>query len=101
MLDIITYALLRKQIATAASGISDVRAEGDELIFVLADDREVRVAIPATGIRNAEVRDEALVLTLAGGQELVYAPSASPSPSLPLSVVDGMLQITYEEAEQQ
>ena len=70
MLDIITYALLRKQIATAASGISDVRAEGDELVFVLAD-----------------------------GRELVYAPSASPS--LPLSVVDGMLQITYEEAEQQ
>lgn len=99
MLDIITYALLRKQIATAASGISDVRAEGDELVFVLADGREVRVAIPTTGIRNAEVRDEALVLTLADGQELVYAPSASTS--LPLSVVDGMLQITYEEAEQQ
>ena len=39
MLDIITYALLRKQIATAASGVSDVRAEGDELIFVLADGR--------------------------------------------------------------
>ena len=76
-----------------------MRAEGDELIFVLADGREVRVGVPATGIRDAEVRDGALVLTLADGRELVYAPSASPS--LPLSVVDGMLQITYEEAEQQ
>lgn len=93
MLDIITYALLRKQIASAASGISDVRAEGDELVFVLADGREVRVAVPATGIRNAHVRDGALVLTLADGQEFVYTPPAAPT----FSVVDGMLQITYKE----
>lgn len=77
MLDVITYALLRKQIASAASGISDVRAEGSDLIFVLSDGREVRVAVPATGIRNAEVRDGALVLTLADGQELVYTPTTT------------------------
>ena len=93
MLDIITYALLRKQITTAASGISDVRAEGDELVFVLADGHEVRVAIPATEIRDAVVRDGALVLTLADGQEFVYRPPAAPT----FSVVDEMLQITYEE----
>lgn len=98
MLDVITYALLRKQIASAASGISDVRAEGSDLIFVLSDGREVRVEVPATGIRDAEVRDGTLVLTLAGGQELIYAPESSPA--LPLSVIDGMLQITYEEVEQ-
>ena len=46
MLDIITYALLRKQITSAVSGVSDVRAEGDELVFVLEDGREVRVAVP-------------------------------------------------------
>ena len=95
MLDVITYALLRKQITSAASGISDVRTEGSDLIFVLSDGREVRVKVPATGIRNAEVRDGALVLTLADGQELIYAPE-----STPLSVIDGMLQITYEEVEQ-
>lgn len=95
MLDVITYALLRKQIASAASGISDVRAEGNNLIFVLSDGREVRVEVPATGIRGAEVRDGALVLILADGQELIYAPESSP-----LSVIDGMLQITYEEVEQ-
>lgn len=93
MIDLTTYALLRKQITSAASGVSDVRAEGDELIFVLADGREVRVAVPATGIRNAEVRDEALVLTLADGEEVIYRPPAAPT----FSVVDGMLQITYEE----
>ena len=43
MIDLTTYALLRKQITSVASGISDVRAEGDELVFVLADGREVRV----------------------------------------------------------
>ena len=95
MLDVITYALLRKQIASAASVISDVRAEGSNLIFVLSDGREVRVEVPATGIRDAKVRDGALVLTLADGQELIYAPESSP-----LSVIDGMLQITYEEVEQ-
>ena len=93
MLDIITYALLRKQITTAASGVSDVRAEGDELVFVLADGREVKVAVPAIGIRDAHVRDDALVLTLADGQEFVYRPPAVPT----FSVVDEMLQITYEE----
>lgn len=98
MLDVITYALLRKQIASAASGISDVRAEGSDLIFVLADGREVRVEVPTAGVQGAEVRDGALVLILADGQELVYAPSTTPS--LPLSVIDGMLQITYEEVEQ-
>lgn len=93
MIDLTTYALLRKQITTAASGVSDVRAEGDELVFVLADGHEVRVAIPATGVRNAHVRDGALVLTLADGRELVYAPPAAPT----FHVVDEMLQITYEE----
>ena len=71
MIDLTTYALLRKQIASVASGVSDVRAESDELIFVLADGREVRVAIPATEIRNAEVRDDVLVLTLADGSTAV------------------------------
>ena len=71
MIDLTTYALLREQIASVASGVSDVRAEGDELIFVLADGREVRVAIPATEIRNAEVRDDVLVLTLADGSTAV------------------------------
>lgn len=98
MLDVITYALLRKQIASAASGISDIRSEGNELVFVLTDGREVRVEVPTAGVQGAEVRDGALVLTLADGQELIYAPESSPA--LPLSVIDGMLQITYEEVEQ-
>lgn len=93
LIDLTTYAFLRKQITTAASGISDVRAEGDELVFVLADGREVRVAVPATGIRNAHMRDGALVLTLADGQEFVYRPPAAPT----FFVVDEILQITCEE----
>ena len=71
MIDLTTYALLRKQITTAASGISDVLAEGDELVFVLADGHEVRVAIPATEIRDAVVRDDVLVLTLEDNKEVV------------------------------
>lgn len=71
MIDLTTYALLRKQITTAASGVSDVRAEGDELVFVLADGHEVRVAIPATEIRDAVVRDDVLVLTLEDNKEVV------------------------------
>ena len=71
MIDLTTYALLRKQITTAASGISDVRAEGDELVFVLVDGHEVRVAIPATEIRDAVVRDDVLVLTLENDKEII------------------------------
>lgn len=71
MIDLTTYALLRKQITTAASGVSDVRAEGDELVFVLADGHEVRVAIPATEIRDAVVRDDVLVLTLEDDKEVM------------------------------
>lgn len=94
MIDLITYALLRKQINEAAAGIADIRAEGDNLVFVLPGGREITVPVPSTGVRNAEVRGDALVLTLADGQELIYAPPGGPS--LPLSVVDGMLQITFE-----
>lgn len=57
MIDLTTYALLRKRIASAS------------------------------------VRDGALVLTLADGQEVVYRPPAAPT----FHVVDEMLQITYEE----
>lgn len=71
MIDLTTYALLRKQITSAVSGVSDVRAEGDELVFVLEDGREVRVAIPATEIRDAVVRDDVLVLTLEDDKEVV------------------------------
>ena len=71
MIDLTTYALLRKQITTAASGVSDVRAEGDELVFVLADGHEVRMAIPATEIRDAVVRDDVLVLTLEDDKEII------------------------------
>ena len=71
MIDLTTYALLRKQIASVASGISDVLVEGDELIFVLADGHEMRVAIPATEIRDAVVRDDVLVLTLEDNKEVV------------------------------
>ena len=71
MIDLTTYALLRKQITSVASGVSDVRAEDDKLVFVLEDGREVSVAIPATEIRDAVVRDDTLVLTLADSQEVV------------------------------
>ena len=71
LIDLTTYALLRKQITTAASGVSDVRAEGDELVFVLADGHEVRMAIPATEIRDAVVRDDVLVLTLEDDKEII------------------------------
>ena len=39
------------------------------------------------------MRDGALVLTLADGQEFISRPPAAPT----FSVVDEMLQITYEE----
>ena len=71
MIDLTTYALLRKQIATAASGVSDVLAEGDELVFVLADGHEVRVAIPATEIRDAVVRDDVLLRIVEYDYEVV------------------------------
>lgn len=37
MLDLITYALLKKKIEEAATGISDIRYENGALIFELAD----------------------------------------------------------------
>ena len=54
-------------------------------------DRPWRPACRAGGVQG--VRDGALVLTLADGQEFVYRPPAAPT----FSVVDEMLQITYEE----
>ena len=54
-------------------------------------DRPGRPAGRAGGVQG--VRDGALVLTLADGQEFISRPPAAPT----FSVVDEMLQITYEE----
>lgn len=41
------YALLKKQISSVASGISDIEAEGSNLIFTLNDGTTITVDIPA------------------------------------------------------
>lgn len=41
------YALLKKQISSVASGISDIEAEGSNLIFTLNDGSTITVDIPA------------------------------------------------------
>lgn len=42
-MDLILYGLLNKRIKTAATGISDIYKDGNEIVFVMADGAEFRV----------------------------------------------------------
>lgn len=69
-MDIITYALCKKMVAAAASGISDIKVEGQNLIFTTSTGEEITVTLPPseTGIVKIEIdENNNLIYTMADG----------------------------------
>ena len=130
MFDVVTYALLKKQIASAATGIEKVEYKDGNLIFTLPDGSTISTPLEfeSFGGENIELDTSTNTLTFKfnDGTSLSYAApsvkqfeeleksfedltashnSLSEShstlqaafESLGLSVVDGTLNITYEE----
>lgn len=130
MFDVVTYALLKKKIEQAATGITGAEYKDGKLIFTLGDGNKLEVPLNiSSGIAGALVNESgALVISFSDGTNLIYdvptlitnalAPvenrltqlessqqeltqalenHVNDFDSLGLSVVDGLLCITYNE----
>lgn len=130
MLDVVTYALLKKKIEQAATGITGAEYKDGKLIFTLGDGSKLEVPLDiSSGVADALVNESgALVISFSDGTNLIYdvptliANALAPVEnrltqlessqqeltqalenhvndfdSLGLSVVDGLLSITYNE----
>lgn len=130
MLDVVTYALLKRKIEQAATGITGAEYKDGKLIFTLGDGSKLEVPLDiSSGVAGALVNESgALVISFSDGTNLIYdvptliANALAPVEnrltqlessqqeltqalenhvndfdSLGLSVVDGLLCITYNE----
>ena len=119
MFDVVTYALLKKKIEQAASGIQDIKYQDGVLIFSLADGNRIEVPLDiSSGVAGAAINENgALEISFSDGTKLIYdvptlvqnaiAPVEQKLDehialfeSLGLSVIDGKLHMTYEGGEQ-
>lgn len=138
MFDVVTYALLKKTIGQAATGISKVEYVDGKLVFTLADGTlmETPLDIQGSDVKGISLNEEgALVVNFNDGTNLIFAAAtkedlaaveekvnvletsyselseahnnlyeahsmlAAEFEDLGLSVVDGKLNITYNEGE--
>lgn len=130
MFDVVTYALVKKLIGQAATGISKVEYKDGKLIFTLPDGSTIDTPLDiSSGVAGASLNEEgALVIEFSDGTSLTYAAATKEDlqkveekvntlgenlqtlaashntlneafNDLGLSVVDGKLNITYEEGE--
>ena len=130
MFDVVTYALLKKKIEQAATGIVSAEYKDGKLIFTLGDGSNLEVPLDiSSGVAGALVNESgALVISFSDGTNLIYdvptliANALAPVEnrltqlessqqeltqalenhvndfdSLGLSVVNGLLCITYNE----
>lgn len=130
MFDVVTYALLKKKIEQAATGITGAEYKDGKLIFTLGDGSKLEVPLDiSSGVAGALVNESgALVISFSDGTNLIYdvptliANALAPVEnrltqlessqqeltqalenhvndfdSLGLSVVDGLLSITYNK----
>lgn len=138
MFDVVTYALLKKTIGQAATGISKVEYVDGKLVFTLADGTLVETPLDIQGsdVKNISLNEAgALVVEFNDGTNLIFAAATKEDlaaveekvgalensytelnvahntlyeahnaleqafDDLGLSIVDGKLNITYNEGE--
>ena len=75
MFDVLTYALLKKQISMAAAGIEKVEFIDGTLIFTLPDGSTISTPLDISrGVAGASLNEEgALVIEFSDGTSLTYA----------------------------
>ena len=74
MFDIVTYALLKKKIEQAATGITGAEYKDGKLIFTLGDGSKLEVPLDiSSGVAGALVNESgALVISFSDGTNLIY-----------------------------
>lgn len=75
MFDVVTYALVKKLIGQAATGISKVEYKDGKLIFTLPDGSTIETPVDiSSGVAGASLNEEgALVIEFSDGTSLTYA----------------------------
>ena len=75
MFDVVTYALVKKLVGQAATGIVGVEYKDGSLIFTLADGSTIRTPLDiSSGVAGASLNEEgALVIEFNDGTSLIYA----------------------------
>lgn len=75
MFDVVTYALVKKLIGQAATGISKVEYKDGKLIFTLPDGSTIDTPLDiSSGVAGASLNEEgALVIEFSDGTSLTYA----------------------------
>lgn len=75
MFDVVTYALVKKMVASAAAGISKVEYKDGKLIFTLPDGSTLDTPLDiSSGVAGASLNEEgALVIEFSDGTSLTYA----------------------------
>ena len=74
MFDVVTYALLKKKIEQAATGITGAEYKDGKLIFTLGDGSKLEVPLDiSSGVAGALVNESgALVISFSDGTNLIY-----------------------------
>ena len=74
MFDVVTYALLKKKIEQAATGITGAEYKDGKLIFTLGDGNKLEVPLDiSSGVAGALVNESgALVISFSDGINLIY-----------------------------
>jgi len=75
LFDVVTYALVKKLVGQAATGISKVEYKDGKLIFTLADGSTIDTPLDiSSGVAGASLNEEgALVIEFSDGTTLTYA----------------------------
>lgn len=74
-MDIVTYALLKKKLAAAVAGITNITINGTDIIFTLSDGSQLTMTVPTPAdgksITNVELNSQShLICTLSDGSTI-------------------------------
>lgn len=66
-MDVVTYAILKKKIQAAGTGIDDIHKDGSYIVFVMADGTEFRIEDVNKDIISVDIVDNYIVVTYEDG----------------------------------
>ena len=90
-MDVITYALLKKKIESAATGITDIHKEDGYIVFVMADGSEFRIEDSTKDIIDVDIDDERYIV-------VTYEDQTTTKSDTPIPYPDEMTGATTTEA---
>lgn len=75
MMDLLTYAILKKKLSSSSTGVSDIQYRDGALVFILGDGSEVSIDLPQDEFRITPEGD--LEIVTADGNTILYSSNAA------------------------